>query len=223
MNLFEEELKDEEFDEEGYQKPSFYGILPATVRYDNKLGDREKVFYTEISALCNSTGKCTAPNSYFCKLYDISDSTVSRAISKLKSCGYIDISQRVFNHQGVMKTKREISIIMEKINTVTPKKPRVKKEKVEDKKYINDFIVMKEETYSKHCIDYGKETVDKTIEKMKTWCTTKQEFSKDYGLRLTKWLEKLPKLKEIPDVKPVQQELPVDDTPVFKATLKEID
>ncbi len=42
------------------EKPGFYAILPATVRYDRRLKSAEKIFYAEITALSDKTGYCYA-------------------------------------------------------------------------------------------------------------------------------------------------------------------
>jgi hypothetical protein len=72
-------------------KPSYYGILPAHVRYDNDLPPMARIMYAEITALSNKDGYCSAGNDYFAKLYDVSTVTVSRWISKLGKQGYISI------------------------------------------------------------------------------------------------------------------------------------
>lgn len=47
------------------ENPGFYAILPASVRYDNRLKAAEKIFYAEITALSDQSGYCYAGNSYF--------------------------------------------------------------------------------------------------------------------------------------------------------------
>lgn len=79
---------------ENNETPSYYAILTANVRYDNNLTDSEKLLYAEITALSNKYGYCTASNKYFAKLYDVTDVTISRRISKLKQCGYLRIEQQ---------------------------------------------------------------------------------------------------------------------------------
>jgi len=73
------------------EKPSYYAILPADVRYDPNLKDKAKLLYGEISALSNKTGECTATNNYFAKLFHITTKTVSRLIQNLKNSGYIRV------------------------------------------------------------------------------------------------------------------------------------
>lgn len=70
-------------------KPSYYSILTADVRYDEKLSASEKLLFSEITALSNKHGYCTAGNGYFSKLYNVSDRSVTRWIKHLKELGYL--------------------------------------------------------------------------------------------------------------------------------------
>ena len=67
--------------------PSFYAIIHANVRYDNKLMPKAKLLYGEITALCNKEGNCWATNDYFSQLYKVSTETISRWVSQLKKAG----------------------------------------------------------------------------------------------------------------------------------------
>lgn len=75
------------------EKPSYYSIITADVRYDERLKPNEKLLYSEITALSNKYGYCTATNSYFSKLYRVDKSTVSRWVSHLEKCGYVQVEQ----------------------------------------------------------------------------------------------------------------------------------
>lgn len=70
-------------------KPSYYSILTANVRYDNRLKANEKLLYSEITALSNKYGYCTAGNEYFSKLYNVSERSITRWIGNLKEFGYL--------------------------------------------------------------------------------------------------------------------------------------
>lgn len=65
------------------EHPGFYAILPAYVRYNDKLTYFEKILYAELSALANERGYCYASNAYFADRFKCSVRTVSRALSRL--------------------------------------------------------------------------------------------------------------------------------------------
>lgn len=71
------------------EKPSYYAILTADVRYDERLSSTEKLLYAEITSLCSKEGVCWASNNYFAKLYKLTPVHISRMIKKLCECGYI--------------------------------------------------------------------------------------------------------------------------------------
>ena len=71
------------------EKPSFYAILPAYVRYEKRLKPAERLLFAEISALTNKFGYCTASNGYFAELYGIEKETVSRWVNHLAKLGFL--------------------------------------------------------------------------------------------------------------------------------------
>lgn len=71
--------------------PNFYSIIPADLRYDNRLKATEKLFFSEISALTNVYGYCYAGNKYFANLYNCDVRTITRWLSNLEKFGYIRI------------------------------------------------------------------------------------------------------------------------------------
>lgn len=72
-----------------HEQPSYYAIIPASVRYDKSLKANEKLLYGEITCLANAKGYCYASNSFFAELYEVDKATVSRWISHLEKQGYI--------------------------------------------------------------------------------------------------------------------------------------
>lgn len=76
-------------DNEQFERPSYYSIIPATVRYDKQLKFAERLMFSEITALSNKYGYCTASNGYFAALYEVDKTTISRWINHLKSLGYL--------------------------------------------------------------------------------------------------------------------------------------
>ena len=73
------------------EKPNYYAIIPAEVRYDKTLRAGAKIFYGEITALCSKYGVCTASNNYFAKLYKMTPSGITHWITQLKDKGYINV------------------------------------------------------------------------------------------------------------------------------------
>lgn len=101
-------------------KPSYYSVIPAKIRYDKELMANAKLLYGEITALCNDKGICWARNEYFADLYDVSNETISRWISQLNKKKYIKVKM-FYKKDSKEIDKRIISInqypIDENINT----------------------------------------------------------------------------------------------------------
>ncbi len=92
------------------EKPSYYAVIPANVRYDPDLKDKAKLLYGEISALSNKTGECYATNNYFAKLFKVTPETISRLIKNLKDKNYIRV---VINYK---KNSKEVDYRLIKIS-----------------------------------------------------------------------------------------------------------
>ena len=73
------------------EKPSYWAVLPATVRYDEKLPASAKLIFAEISALTEKRGFCYASNEYLMQLFDVSERTLQRHLKALEGRGYIQI------------------------------------------------------------------------------------------------------------------------------------
>ena len=73
------------------ERPAYYAVLTADVRYDKRLKPAEKILFAEITALSTVSGYCYASNSYFCDLYGVSIASVKGWISDLKRYGYVDV------------------------------------------------------------------------------------------------------------------------------------
>lgn len=88
------------------EKPNFYAIIPANVRYDKELTPNAKLFYGEISSILNFNNKCYASNSYFARVFNISEVQVSRIIKQLSKKNYISV-EYINSEKG---TKRFIAL-----------------------------------------------------------------------------------------------------------------
>ena len=92
------------------EKPNYYAIIPATVRYDNELKANEKLLYGEITALCNSSGYCWSTNQYFADLYGVTVRVVREWISHLRERGYVNL--RMIYKEGTKEVQeRRIYIV----------------------------------------------------------------------------------------------------------------
>jgi ssDNA-binding Zn-finger/Zn-ribbon topoisomerase 1 len=78
------------------KNPSFFAIIPATVRYDKSLPQGAKLLYGEISALTNKKGCCWAGNAYFADLYCTSERTIIEWINRLRASGHITTTFKYF-------------------------------------------------------------------------------------------------------------------------------
>lgn len=77
--------------EEKMEKPSYWAVLPAQIRYDAGLPPNAKLLYAEISSLTDQRGYCWATNAYFEQLFELSERTIIRLLNRLEESGYIRI------------------------------------------------------------------------------------------------------------------------------------
>ena len=91
------------------EKPSYYAIIPANVRYDKNLKANEKLMYGEITALSKKNGICYASNNYFAKLYDVTPQAISSWLLNLKNNNYISIKY-CYKENTKEIISREVSI-----------------------------------------------------------------------------------------------------------------
>ena len=89
------------------EKPNYYAVIPANVRYDNDLRANEKLLYGEITALAQKTGECWANNKYFSELYEVQPNAIATWIRHLKEKEYILVD---YEYSGREITKRIIKI-----------------------------------------------------------------------------------------------------------------
>lgn len=70
-------------------KPNYYSITPANVRYDKSLPMGARFMYGEITALTKKDGYCWAGDSYFAELYEVTNTTIQNWLRALERKGYI--------------------------------------------------------------------------------------------------------------------------------------
>jgi len=100
------------------EKPNYYAVIPASVRYSKEITPQQKLMYGEISALTNKYGYCFASNEYFGRLYDKTNGTISRDISNLARAGFVavDIDKKGGNERRITLLTN-MSIALPKMST----------------------------------------------------------------------------------------------------------
>ncbi len=162
------------------EKPNYFGILPANVRYDKNLKPMEKILYTEISSLTNKDGYCYATNSYFSKLYEVHKNTVGTWINNLEKQGYIKtvliyekgtkeiIERRIYINQKIdtpinenvdTYQQKDLEPINEKIDT--PINENIEENNTSINNKINNIYLYKGEEFQKAFSDFKIMRVDK--------------------------------------------------------------
>ena len=166
------------------EKPNYFGILPANVRYDKNLKPMEKILYTEISSLTNKDGYCYATNSYFSKLYEVHKNTVGTWINNLEKQGYIKtvliykkgtkeiIERRIYINQKIdtpinenvdTYQQKDLEPINEKIDTPINENIEENNTSINNKinNKINNIYLYKGEEFQKAFSDFKIMRVDK--------------------------------------------------------------
>jgi hypothetical protein len=93
--------------EKDTDRPGYYAIIPASVRYDKSLTPNAKLLYGEITALCSKEGFCWAANEYFSELYEVSERSISAWIKQLAALKYIEIE---YEKRGFEVIRRKIML-----------------------------------------------------------------------------------------------------------------
>lgn len=73
------------------QKPAYYAVIPASVRYCKELEPMARLLYAEITCLTHTEGYCYASNQHFADLYDVDVRTIQRWLEGLKKHGFITV------------------------------------------------------------------------------------------------------------------------------------
>lgn len=102
------------------ENPNYYAVIPAAVRYDEKLRANEKLLYGEISALTQKNGECWASNNYFADLYEVTPQAISKWILDLAERGYITV-EYIRAEKSKNIDKRIIKMVSTNIDRVSTK------------------------------------------------------------------------------------------------------
>ena len=133
------------------EKPNYYSVLPAIVRYDPDLTPTAKLLYSEITSLVNKTGVCWASDKYFAYLYGVSDRVIRKYLKQLKEKKYIELEYEYEENSKEIKQRKILIIGMEQIfHTYGTNVPRGMEQKfLDNNKYINN----KKEIYKEKIVN----------------------------------------------------------------------
>lgn len=96
-------------------RPGYYAIIPADVRYDDRIPANAKLLYGEVSALIGADGFCFASNQYFAQIYGMSVDSISRLFKKLEEHGYIKRELEKDKSGQVVRRKIFLSVSIPRI------------------------------------------------------------------------------------------------------------
>ena len=153
------------------EKPNYFAVIPAEVRYDDTLKDKAKLLYGEISSLSNQYGYCYATNKYFADLYKVDISTISRLLKNLIERGYIK-SEIKYKDNSKEIDKRYLQICsegyMQFCNEGIGKKVKENNTSINNKENINTKVFIQKKNFKRP-----------TLEELKDYCLEKK-YNVDY-------------------------------------------
>ena len=82
------------------EKGSTFSVIPAAVRYDNKLTDKAKILYGTITAYCDKKGYCWATNKDFAEQYKCTIQYIIKLIKSLENNNHIKV-ERTSNRRKI--------------------------------------------------------------------------------------------------------------------------
>ena len=104
-------------------KPNYYAVIPACVRYDTGLSASEKLLYGELTALANKEGFAHPSNAYLAQLYGVDARTVIRWLNNLCEKQYIEVDKGGFDENGQRKTRRIFIGKVSRVSTIGVTRP----------------------------------------------------------------------------------------------------
>lgn len=144
------------------EKPNYYAVIPAEVRYNENLNSSQKLFYGEITALTYKTGECWASNTYFAKLYNVSPSLITNWLKALEKEQLIAIE---YERKGQEIVKRIIKIKgIQNIEQVFNKSQEGYSKYLKENNTSNNITSNKKEIYKE------KRFIKPTLEEVQNYC-----------------------------------------------------
>jgi hypothetical protein len=159
------------------ENPSYYAIIPANVRYDERLKANEKLMYGEITALSNKLGYCCASNKYFAELYKVGKETVSRWVSNLRDCGYILVDMQ-YTENGEISERR---IFIAEKEGFEKQYPIAKKNNTLLRKKTNGIVENDKDNITSNNITSNNNDSPIKIEDRKLWQGVYKQLSKYFN------------------------------------------
>lgn len=138
------------------EQPGYYSILTASVRYDKDLNANEKILFSEITALSNKYGYCTASNKYFAELYQVAKGTVSKWITHLSQAGYLKV---------ILIKQADNQVIGRKMYPIS--NPKIKDEGGIHSQGVEGYTLSESIVCTKKCIPYTPNDVYPIHQKVK--------------------------------------------------------
>ena len=95
----------------------YFIAVPRIILNDQTCSQTDKLVYGVINSLSNNKEYCYASNSYFAKLIDVKEKTISNSINNLKRKKYIDVKfvngkRRIYLNDDIVS--KENSKVLEK-------------------------------------------------------------------------------------------------------------
>jgi len=182
--------------EQETQKPNFWAIIPATVRYDDVIGSTAKLLFAEITSLSNQEGYCWASNNYFASLFKISITQVSRLVSSLEDRGFIKtfVDSSAGNQRKIYPQITTESVVKENITGKSFEKKFddligvVATELLDERKMFIEYWTAKNDGGKKE--HWQKQKTFSMRQRWATWIRNKRDWTKPK-------FEKLPSDEEL--------------------------
>lgn len=216
------------------EKPSYFAVIPASVRYDKRLKPIERLLFGEITCLTNKEGYCYASSSYFAELYETKRETISRYISNLAKCGYIKIEidngcqRKIFLDAGVTKVSQGVTELSQGViessqgcdktitggcdqtithnNTSSNNLKNNGKEITKEKHRYGEYqnVLLSDEELAKLKSEFPSDWQER-IERVSGYCASKGTSYKNYLATIRNWAKKDAKNKDQPARQPYRK------------------
>jgi uncharacterized phage protein (TIGR02220 family) len=164
------------------ERVSFYITIPEYVVYDKRLTSLAKLIYGELYTIANVTGKgfTWISNGSLAERFSVSNKTISRSISLLNDCGYIEI-KLIYKPNSKEIERRDIFMVTPttQMSKGYPQKcpdPMDKKVKENNTNIINQYNKPKDIMSSSINYQFPKWLNDEFIEQVKKGNPENYEF-----------------------------------------------